>query len=194
MKAPRIRQPDAVVPPSTGKVLWHFTMSLDGFVAGPDHTVDWMTGFTATPGLVESYVEATGAVLAGRDGFQASPDVSGIYGGGWHGPVFILTHHPQDAPHAEGATILSCDVTDACRVGLDAAGGKNLEIFSTDIGRQLLTLGLIDEIHLHIAPLLLGDGIRLYDSPGAAPVPLELLGGDDPSAAVDVRYRPARVP
>lgn len=177
-------------PSRTGKVLWHFTMSLDGFIAGPNHTFDWMAGFTETPGLVESYAETTGAVLAGRDGFQVTPDVSGVYGGAWHGPVFILTHHPEDAPHADGATIISCDVAEACRIGLDAASGKNLEIFSASIGRQLLALGLIDEIHLHIAPLLLGDGIRLYDNPGGAPVRLELLDGDDPAAAVDVRYQP----
>ena len=96
----------------------------------------------------------------------------------------------EDAPHAGGATILSCDVAEACRVALDAAGGKNLEVFSASIGRQLLPLGLIDEIHLHIAPLLLGDGIRLYDNPGGTPVRLELLNGDDRTAAVDVRYRP----
>jgi riboflavin biosynthesis pyrimidine reductase len=46
-----------------GKVLWHFTMSLDGFVAGPNHEMDWMTGFSFRPGLVEEYVETTGAVL-----------------------------------------------------------------------------------------------------------------------------------
>jgi riboflavin biosynthesis pyrimidine reductase len=46
-----------------GKVLWHFTMSLDGFVAGPNHEMDWMTGTSFRPGLVEEYVQTTGAVL-----------------------------------------------------------------------------------------------------------------------------------
>ena len=68
--------------------------------------------------------------------------------------------------------------------------GKNVEVFSADIGRQLLERGLIDEIDLHIAPVLLGDGIRLFDNPGGAPVRLELLSGGDRSAAVDVTYRP----
>ncbi|MEP6561661.1 MAG: dihydrofolate reductase family protein, partial [Nakamurella sp.] len=66
-----------------------------------------------------------------------------------------------------------------------------LEVFSASIGRQLLQLDLIDEIHLHIAPVLLGDGIRLYDNPGGAPIRLELLDGELPRAVVDVRYRPA---
>ena len=50
-----------------GKVLWHFTMSPDGFVAGPNHEMDWMTGVSFRPGLVAEYVETTGAVLGGRN-------------------------------------------------------------------------------------------------------------------------------
>ena len=175
---------------AAGKVLWHFTMSLDGFVAGPNHSMDWMTGTSFRSGLIEEYAETTGAVLGGRRGFDAYPEVSGIYGGAWQGPVFVLTHHPEDAQPADGVTFLSCDVAEAVGLGLLAAGGKNLEVFSADIGRQLLGRGLIDEIDLHIAPVLLGDGIRLFDNPGGAPVSLELLNGEDRTAAVNVRYHP----
>ncbi|MFE9690716.1 dihydrofolate reductase family protein [Micromonospora sp. NPDC005806] len=171
-------------------MLWHFTMSLDGFVAGPNHAMDWMAGVSSRPGLVEEYAKTTGAVLGGRNGFDAYPDVSGIYGGAWQGRVFVLTHHPEDAPPTTGVTFLSCDVAEAVRIGLEAAGGKNLEVFSATIGRQLLERGLIDEIDLHIAPVLLGDGIRLFDNPGGDPLRLELLTGDDRSAAVNVRHRP----
>ncbi len=173
-----------------GKVLWHFTMSLDGFVAGPNHAMDWMTGFSSRPGLIEEYAETTGAVLGGRAGWDAFPDASNIYGGAWQGPLFVLTHHPDDAQPADGVTFLSCDVVEAVRIGLEAAGGKNLEVFSPTIGRQLLERGLIDEIDLHIAPVLLGDGVRLFDNPGGVPVRLELLNGDDHSAAVNLRYHP----
>ncbi|WP_405974320.1 dihydrofolate reductase family protein [Streptomyces sp. NBC_00988] len=175
---------------AAGKVLWHFTMSLDGFVAGPDHAMDWMTGFSFRAGLVEEYAATTGAVLGGRDGFDAFPDAGTVYGGAWQGPVFVLTHHPDDAPPAPGVTFLDCDVADAVRIGLAAAGGKNLEVLSPTIGRQLLERGLIDEIDLHIVPVLLGDGIRLFDNPGGAPVRLGLLNGDDHAAAVNVRCRP----
>lgn len=72
-----------------------------------------------------------------------------------------------------------------------AAGGKNVEVLSPTIGRQLLERGLIDEIDLHIAPVLLGDGIRLFDNPGGAPLRLELRNGGDRAATVNVRYRPA---
>ncbi|MEV7070627.1 dihydrofolate reductase family protein [Streptomyces sp. NPDC093990] len=175
---------------AAGKVLWHFTMSLDGFVAGPGHTMDWMTGFSFRPGLVEEYAATTGAVLGGRDGWDAFPDAGAVYGGAWQGPLFVLTHHPEDAPPAPGVTFLNCDAADAVRIALEAAGGKNVEVFSPTIGRQLLDRGLIDEIDLHIAPVLLGDGIRLYDHPGGAPVRLERLDGIGRTAAVDVRYRP----
>jgi dihydrofolate reductase len=180
-----------------GKVLWHFTMSLDGFVAGPEHSMDWMAGTTHRPGLTDEYVESTGAVLGGRDGWDAFPDTSAIYGSAWKGPVFVLTHHPEDAPPDASpdnqVTFLTCDVAEAVRIGLEAAGGKNLEVFSPTIGRQLLELGLIDEIDLHIAPVLVGQGIRLYDNPGSEPIHLHRVTGDDtdPKSAVNVRYRPS---
>lgn len=175
---------------ANGKVLWHFTMTLDGFIAGPEHSMDWMTGFTGRPGLEEEYVSTTGAVLCGRDGFDSAIGDSRPYSDNWQGAIFMLTHHPEDALKAEGITILSCDVAEAVRIGLEAAGGKNLEVFSGNIGTQLLQLGLVDEIDLHIAPVLLGDGIRLYDVPGSAPLLLDLVNGEDPTREVDLRYRP----
>ena len=80
---------------------------------------------------------------------------------------------------------------DAVRIGLEPVGSKNLEVFSPTIGRQLLELGLIDEIDLHIAPILLGEGIRLYNNPGSEPIRLRRFGEGDSTAAVNVRYRPA---
>ncbi|WP_414937864.1 dihydrofolate reductase family protein [Amycolatopsis sp. cmx-11-51] len=175
---------------ANGKVLWHFTMSLDGFVAGPGHSMDWMAGTTSRPGLVTEYATTTGAILGGRDGWDAYPDPNGIYGGDWQGPLFVLTSHPEDATPTEGVTFLNCGPAEAVRIALEAAGGKNLEVFSPNIGRQLLQLGLIDEIDLHIAPVLLGDGIRLYDNPGGTPIRLHGLGKVDPFAEVDVRFKP----
>ncbi len=173
-----------------GKVLWHFTMSLDGFVAGPNHAMDWMTGISVRPGLVGEYVETTGAVLGGRDGWDVASG-GRPYGGAWEGPIFVLTHHPEDATPADGVTFLTCGPAEAVRIGLAAAGGgKNLEVLSPTIGRQLLELGLIDEIDLHIAPILLGGGIRLYDNPGSAPIRLHRMGEGDPTSVVNVRYRP----
>jgi dihydrofolate reductase len=176
-----------------GKVLWHFLMSLDGFVAGPNHEMDWMNGFTVRPGLHDEYIGTTGAVLGGRDGWDVV-NQSRPYGGVWKGPIFVLTHHPEDATPDEDVTFLNCGPAEAVRIGLEAARGKNLEVFSPSIGRQLLELGLIDEIDLHIAPILLGEGIRLYDNPGGEPVRLNRVGDGDPVSVVNVRYRPAAAP
>ncbi len=176
---------------AAGKVRWHFTMSLDGFVAGPNHSMDWLAGVSSRPGLVQEYADTTGAVRGGRDGHDAFPGPGTSYGGAWQGEVFVLTHHPDDAGPIDGVAFLSCDVAEAVRIALTAAGGKNLEVvLSASIGRQLLDLALIDEIDLHIAPVLLGDGIRLYDNPGGTPIRLQLQTGPDAHSVVNVRYRP----
>jgi dihydrofolate reductase len=179
---------DAQQPPDrTGKVLWSFMLSLDGFVAGPGHSMEFMRGTTVEDGFIDRAIARTGAVLAGRDGFDSAIGDSRPYGGAWQGPIFVLTHHPDDAVPVDDITFLSCPVEEAVRIGLDAAGGKDLGIFSADLGRQLLHLGLVDEIDLHFAPVLLGDGVRLYDVPGSHPVHLVRLD-EQSKAAVHVTY------
>ena len=173
-----------------GKVHLAFMMSLDGFVAGPGHSMDFMQGTKNREGLIQEYIEATGAVLAGRDGYDSAIGDHRLYGGAWKGPIFVLTHHPDDAHEVDDVTILDCSVEEAVRIGLEAARGKNLQVFSPTIGRQLLDLGLVDEIDIHVAPVLLGDGIRLYDAPGGKIVHLA-RDGDDPKLAANLRYRPA---
>ncbi|WP_067805579.1 dihydrofolate reductase family protein [Actinomadura formosensis] len=180
-----------------GKVLWHLTMSLDGFIAGPDHAMDWMSGVTLSPGLFEEAVSTTGAILAGRRGYDAwareNPGRASerAYGGAWSGPIFVLTHHPEDAVPDSGVTFLNCDVAEAVETGLAAAAGKNLEIFGADIARQCVVRGLIDEFYVHLVPVMLGEGIRLFDCPGIEPVRWERIHDGDPVQAVDLRYRPA---
>src|SRR5215218_927794 len=129
-----------------GKVCLHFAMSVDGYVAGPGHSMDFLSGATTRPGLVPEYVDTTGAVLAGRVGFESAIGDSRPYGGAWQGPIFVLTHHPEDARPAPDITFLSCPVEEAVCIGLEAAQGKNLEVFSPMIGKQLLDLGLVDEM------------------------------------------------
>src|SRR6478752_8351988 len=102
---------------AAAKVLWHFTMSLDGFVAGPEHDMHWLTGVAVRPGLIEEYTRTTGAVLAGRDGFDSAIGDARPYGGAWQGPIFVLTHHPEDARPAGGITVLSCPVEEAVQLG-----------------------------------------------------------------------------
>jgi dihydrofolate reductase len=177
----------------TGLVRWHIMMSLDGFIAGPNHDMAWMSGVTVAPGTVEAYAASTGAILAGRrwhDAFAGIPEAA-PYGGLWSGSLFVLTHHPEDAAPAEGVTYLNCDVAEAVETGLRAAGGKDLVVFGADIARQCVARGLIDEFTVHLAPVMLGDGIRLYESAGSPPVRWERVHDGDPRQVVDLRYRPA---
>ena len=104
----------------------------------------------------------------------------------------LTAGHRQPDPHRLGRTTGQerDPVGEAVQIALDAAGGKNVEVFSPTIGRQLLEMGLIDEIDLHIAPILLGDGIRLYDNPSGVPIRLHRLGDGDPNSALNARYRP----
>lgn len=115
---------------AAGKVLWHLTMSLDGFVAGSNHQLDWMTGFSQRPRLIDEYLETTGAVLAGRDEFDSAIGDSRPYGGAWAGRIFVLTHYPEDARSSEGGPILNGPVDEAVRIALAAAAGKNVEVLT----------------------------------------------------------------
>jgi dihydrofolate reductase len=162
---------------------------VDGFVAGPGHDMSFMAKTTVRDGLHREYVETTGAILAGRAGFDSAIGDSRPYGGAWKGPIFVLTHHPDDARPADDVTFLSCPVDEAVRIALDAAQGKNVEVFSPTICAQLLHLGLIDEIDIHIVPVLLGEGIRLYDALGGHPLHLR-RESDTPTRTVDLRYQP----
>ncbi|WP_020661932.1 dihydrofolate reductase family protein [Amycolatopsis benzoatilytica] len=181
-----------------GKVLWHVAMSLDGFVAGEGHAMDWMSGVNVAPGVHEAAIARIGAILGGRRGFDAAvakaPGQVGKqpYGGGWTGPIFVLTHHPDDAPAENGITFLDCGLREAVETGLEAAGGKDLELHSQDIARQCLELGLVDEFAVHLLPVMLGSGVRLFDNPGGQPVRWQRIWDGDPVRAVDLRYAPAR--
>lgn len=178
-----------------GKVLWHVAMSLDGFVAADGHAMDWMSGVHVTPGVHEESIARIGAILGGRRGFDAlAARVPGEvakqpYGGAWSGPVFMLTHHPEDAQPEDGVTFLDCDVREAVEIGLAAAAGKDLELHSQDIARQCVELGIVDEFVVHLMPVMLGSGVRLFDNPGGEPVRWDRVHDGDPALAADLRYR-----
>lgn len=88
-------------------------------------------------------------------------------------------------------TFLDCDVAEAVAIGLAAAGGKNLEIHGQDIARQCVEGGLIDVFSVHLAPVMLGSGVRLFDCPGSEPVPWARIHDGHPAETVDLHYRPA---
>ena len=176
-----------------GKVLFHFAMSLDGFVAGPEHRMDWMTGVSLRPGLIGEYVETTGAILGGRNGWDQAIDGSRPYGGAWQGPQFVFTRDDPGTA-APGFTFVGPDIKQAVQRAKDAAGGKYVSILGPGLAAQVLGAGLLDEILVHVAPVLLGDGKRLYDHPGTASIGLEPIGLTPQMTNIWMRVQPGVLP
>jgi len=181
-----------------GKVVVNRSMSLDGFIAGPGDAMEWIFDFVApdAPWLTET-AAATGAMLIGRrtdevgDRMDANNERGAASSDGGYpfsGPTFVLTHKPPDPPAPE-VTYLTGDIGEAVATALDAAGGKNLEILGADVAGQCLQQGLVDEILVYVLPVLLGDGIRFYSSPGLARIDLEPLDSTRSGAVTILRFR-----
>jgi dihydrofolate reductase len=155
------------------QVVWHVTTSLDGYIAGPDDSMQWAFDFFEDAGsdrLADEVMHSTGAILAGRRWLDVATEKyggrQGIYGGKWDGPVFVLTHRATDHDVSDPGVTLLAELEDALSTADDAAGHKNVEIFGANLAAQCLAKGLIDEIVVHVVPVLLGDGVRLYgDAP-----------------------------
>ena len=90
------------------------------------------------------------------------------------------------------AVFLSGDVAEAVAIGLEAADGRNLEVLGTDVTVQCLDRGLVDEIYVHILPVLLGAGVPLYATEGMAPVDLEPVGSASFGTLTSLRFRVRR--
>jgi dihydrofolate reductase len=178
-----------------GEVIWHVTMSVDGFITGPDDAMEWAFMYGGSP-LADEIMHATGAVLAGRRWYDVATKryggTGGIYGGAWAGPVFVLTHTPPEAASDPSVTFVTDVIESAVATALTAAGGKNLEIFGADTARQCLRAGLLDEIVIHLAPVLLGDGVRFYDGHGATQIDLERIAVSEAGELTDLRFRVAK--
>src|SRR5262249_40882614 len=86
--------------------------------------------------------------------------------------VFVLTHRPPDADHHPAVTFLSDDLSDAVATATNAAAGKNVIVFGANLAAQCLRASLLDELVIHLVPVLLGDGVRLVDRPDLGPVAL----------------------
>jgi dihydrofolate reductase len=172
-----------------GKVVVNRNMSLDGFIAGPGDAMDWIFDFSVQDEFPE-VMAATGAMLIGRRTYEVAkrmadgphpPDYDG-------GAEFVLTHEPPDPPDTE-VTFLTGDIGEAVATALRAAGGKNLEIIGADVAGQCLRRGLVDEILVYVLPVLLGDGIRFFSSPGLARIDLEPLDSTRSGAVTILRFR-----
>ena len=177
----------------TGKVAVNRSMSLDGFIAGPGHAMSWIFDFMA-PDAFPEIAAATGAMLIGRRTYEVAKSLrmskeagDKEYGGGWSGPVFVLTHRPPDPPDPANV-FLTGDIAEAVATARRAAGGKDLEVLGADVAGQCLRRGLVDEILVYVLPVLLGDGVR-FSSPGLPRIDLEPVSSTRAGAVTVLRFR-----
>ena len=173
-------------------VIWHATISLDGFLAGPRGDMDWMAAARLPNPLGWALVPRIGAIVAGRrthDLGIARGD-GGAYGGTWTGLIVVPTSRPADvSPHPD--VVFVDGVAEAVRRAREAAAGRDVAVLGGAVGSVALGLGLLDELLVHVVPVLLGTGIRLY--PRTERQEFEVLEASGPGELTTLRLRPTRV-
>ena len=158
------------------KVLYSASMSLDGFIAGPAGDMSWLSPYLGPNPTAEAMVDRIGALLVGRRTFDGDDpnqgtDKEGALEGAWHGPQFVLTHHPPGETFP-GTTFVT-DLTGGLAAARAAAGDKYVNILGAEVATQALAAGEVDEMLVFIAPVLLGDGVPLFRRPGGTHLRLE---------------------
>ena len=191
-----------------GKVTYDISMSLDGFIAGAnvrpepgwaglgeggERLHDW--GFnSADPrnrNIAEAMMASTGAVLVGRTTYNVSLPNWGADGptGSARIPTLVVSHRvPQDIPDG-GVYVFVDSVEAALAAAKKAAGNKDIVVQGANTAQQLITLGLMDEILIHLAPVLFGSGTRLIEDLGGEHVQLETTEVIETKEAIHLRFR-----
>ncbi len=158
------------------RTLYSCTMSLDGFIAGPEGDMHWLLPFFGPDPVADGLVAQIGALLVGRRTFggddpNRGTEQEGAFGGTYHGPSFVLTHRAPAAPE-DGAVVFVTDLAAGVAAAREAAGARYVNVLGADVARQCLEAGLLDEILVFVAPVLLGDGTRLFEWAGGRSVDL----------------------
>lgn len=212
------------------KLRFQVSMSLDGFIAGPNPSEEHPLGeggmqlhewvfklaawrephgqeggeVNANSEIVERALQNIGASVMGRNMFGGGPGPWGAtpWGGWWgedppfHTPVFVLTHHAREPLEKQGGTTFFF-VTDGIKSALEqakqAAAGKDVSLGGgADVAQRYLAAGLIDELQLHVVPVLLGDGTRLFDKAAGAGIELEQVEAVEAPDVAHLTYRIAK--
>jgi dihydrofolate reductase len=179
-----------------GKVLYSASMSLDGFIAGPDGDMSWLSAYLGPNPEVDGFAAQIGALLVGKRTFRGDDPYKGTanegkaFDGAWSGPQFVLTHHAPDE-QMPGVTFVG-DLASGLTAARAAAGDKYVNVLGASVARQCLDLGELDEVLVCIAPVMLGDGVRLFEHPGGANVALERLSLSQVPHATNLWFRIVR--
>jgi dihydrofolate reductase len=178
----------------------YMTISLDGYVTGPRDSMtapmgidgfrlfNWLDrrGTPGPGGQVYREMLATRAVISGRRTYEHADRWQGDHHGGV--PVFVLTHDVPDDP-PPGSVRYVTDVRDCAAQARAAAGDGDVMVHGAGAAQALLRAGLLDELELHVVPVLLGQGRRLFDELPAEHVELELRRTLDVPGVLHLRYR-----
>jgi dihydrofolate reductase len=186
----------------------YMSMSLDGFITGPDDDVgqglgsggerlhDWIgdgDGGDGVAGLRPSgpsgeifdELMATGAVLVGRRTF----DIAGRWNGDHHGvPIFVPTRGEPPAPASGWVNYVTDGIESAMRQAKQAAGDANVLVHGAEVAQSCLRAGVLDELEIHLIPVLLGEGRPLFGDL-AEHVELELTRVVDAPGVTHLRFR-----
>jgi dihydrofolate reductase len=178
----------------------YMSMSLDGFIAGPGDRAgqelgrdggrlfNWLDDRMSDGPNGQAFRElmATGAVISGRRTFE----LAGRWQGDHHNgvPIFVLTHRIDDADVPPGSARFVTDVEDCAEQARAAAGDRAVMVHGAGAAQALLRAGLLDELEIHLVPVLLGDGRRLFNALGPGHIELELVRVLDAPAVMHLRY------
>jgi dihydrofolate reductase len=186
-----------------GKVVVELTMSLDGFIAGANITPeqpmgeggtrlhDWFFGAKTLVDetIMQNQIDSTGAVIVGGRTYKDAIDDAWGGENPFHAPAFVLTH-AMPKTVVDGFTFVMDGIESALSQAKAAAGDKNVWLMGgADVIQQYIKAGLVDEIHIHIAPVLFGAGTRLFDALGSQHIELENIQVIKTPAAVHLHYR-----
>lgn len=150
------------------KILWHNTTSLDGFVALPRDDMSWMGPFVGPNETVREVLPLIGAILMGARTYRAvlASEAARPYGGAIDVPYLVLTHADPDTA-APGFRFLGGDIAGVARSAREVAGDRYVAVLGQQAGRALLQAGEVDEILVHLAPTVLGEGVPMFGSRGS---------------------------
>jgi dihydrofolate reductase len=197
---------------SVSRSVLYMSMSLDGFIAGPGDDADhglgvggerlhaWLGEWVGEPlrfrppgASAEVFEEsmATGAVVVGRRTFD--------YAGHWKGdhhdgvPIFVPTRgEPPEQSASELVHYVTDGVESAMRQAKEAAGDKDVMVHGAELAQSLLRAGILDELQIHLIPVLLGEGRRLFDDLGADHIELDPVRVLEAPGVTHLRYRVTR--
>jgi dihydrofolate reductase len=186
-----------------GNVVLDITMSLDGYVAGPRASAqlplgegglrlhDWIFGASgdADKEVIGETVASSGAVIVGGKTYHDAINDA------WEGvtpfqvPAFVVTSRVPEIPKS-GFSYVTEGIVNAINQAKDTAGHRNVWVMGgANIAQQALNADLVDELNIHIAPVLLGEGVRLFEHIGSDSIELTSSSVIGTSAAVHLRYR-----